>query len=81
MMLRNLKHHEGVRVVGNNINNLRNADDTVLIADSEKELQNTSTITFESENKGFQLNAKKTECVVFSKQSDIPVCNNLCKGK
>ena len=32
IILRNIKHHEGVRVEGNNINNLRYADGTVLIA-------------------------------------------------
>ena len=36
IILRNIKHHENVRVGGNNINNLRYADDTVLIADSEE---------------------------------------------
>ena len=82
IILRNLKHHEGVRVGGNNINNLRYADDTVLIADSEEKLQNIlTTVAVESENKGLQLNAKKTECMVISKQSDIPVSNILCKGE
>ena len=56
--------------------------DTVLIAGSEEKLQNILTIvTIESENKGLQLNAKKTECMVISKHSDIPVCNILCKGE
>ncbi|GFO07284.1 catenin (cadherin-associated protein), alpha 3 [Plakobranchus ocellatus] len=56
--------HKGVKVSGNNINNLRYADDTVLIADSEEKLQNIlTTATIESENKGLQLNAKKTECM------------------
>ena len=82
IILRNIKHHEGVRVGGNNINNLRYTDDTVLIAESEEKLQNIlTTITVESENKGPQLNAKKTECMVISKQSDIPVCYILCKGE
>ena len=55
---------------------------TALIADSEEKLQNIlTTITIESENKGLQLNAKKTECMIVSKQSDTPVCNILCKGK
>ena len=82
IIIRNIKHHEGVRVGGENINNLRYADDTVLIADSEEKLQNIlTTVTVESENKGLQLNAKKTECMVISKQSDIPVCNTLRKGE
>ena len=84
MILRNMKRYEGVRVGGNNINNLRHADDTVLllIADSEEKLQNILIkVTFESENKGLRLNAKKTECMVTLKQSDISVCNILCKGE
>ena len=52
MILRDIKHHEGVRVGGNNINNQRYADDTVLIADSEEKLQNILTpIKVESEHK------------------------------
>ena len=84
MILQNIKHHEGVtvRVKGNNINNLRYAYDIVLIADLEEKLQNIlTTVTVESENKGLQVNAKKTECMVISKQSDIPVCNVFCKGE
>ena len=82
MILRNIKHHEDVRVGGNNINNLRYSDDTVLMADSEEKLQNIlTTVTVESENKGLQLNAKKTECMVISKHSVIPVCNILWKGE
>ena len=70
MILLNIKHHEGVRVGGNNINNLRYANDKVLITDLEEILQNfLSTVTIENENKGLQLNAKKTECMVISKQS------------
>ena len=36
MILRNIKHHEGVRVGGSNKTNLRYADDTLLIADSKE---------------------------------------------
>ena len=67
-----------IRVGGNIINNLRYADDTVLIADSEDKLQNIlTTVTVESDYKGLQLNAKRIECIVISKQSDISVCNIL----
>ena len=60
MILRNIKQQEGIRVRGNNINNLRYAEDTVLIADSDEKLQNTrTTVTVESESKGLHLNAKK----------------------
>ena len=38
--MRNLEDHPGIKVGGHNINNLRYADDTVLIAESRKDLQN-----------------------------------------
>ena len=54
----------------------------MLIADLEEKLQDIlTTATVESENKGLQLNATKTECMVISKQSDIPVCKILSKGE
>ena len=83
MTLWNLKQHEGVRVGGNNIKkNLRYADDTVSIAHSEEKLQNIrTTVTIDSKNKGLQLNAKKTECMVISKQSDIPYVTFCAKRK
>ncbi|GFN82980.1 retrovirus-related pol polyprotein line-1 [Plakobranchus ocellatus] len=82
MILRNIKQHEGVKVGGHNINNLRYADGTALIADSRERLQNIiTTVTIESEHKGLQLNAKKTESMVILKQPDVPVCNILCKGE
>ena len=61
---------------GTKISNLRYADDTVLIADSVEKLQKIlTTVARESENKGLQLNTKKTECMVISKQKDKPLCN------
>ena len=78
--LRNMDQQEGVKVGGHNINNLRYADDTVLIADTEEKLQVIlQTVTKESENKGLQLNAKKTECMVVTKKPDVPTCNLTCK--
>ena len=43
IMLLNIKHHEGVGVGGNNINNLRYGNDTVSITDSEEKLENVLT--------------------------------------
>ena len=34
------KSHTGIKIAGRNINNLRYADDTTLIAESEEELKN-----------------------------------------
>ena len=82
MILRNIKYHEGVSVGGNNLNNLRDAEAKVLIADSEEKLQNIlTTVTVESENKGLQLNEKKTDCMIISTQSDVPICNFICKDE
>ena len=53
------------------MNNNRYADDTVLIADNEKELQEMlDTVVRESEKKGQSLNKKKTDVMVISK----PAC-------
>ena len=41
----------------------------MLIADSKEKLQSIlTTVTVESENKGLQLKARKTECMVIPKQ-------------
>ena len=59
MILRNLENYPGVKINGENINNIRYADDTVLIADSEENLQNLLDITIEkSEEMGLTLNVK-----------------------
>jgi len=81
VILRTISDMEGVIIGGRNINNLRYADDTVLIADSEEGLQALiSAVTEKSEAMGLQLNARKTECMVVSKKKDNPVCNITCKG-
>ena len=81
IILRNIENHEGISVGDHNINNLRYADDTVLVADSEEKLHTIlTTVTEESEKLGLQLNAKKTECMVISKKAVIPKCNIACKG-
>ena len=82
IILRNIEDHNGIRGGGRNINNLRYADDTVLIADSEQGLQNIlNVVTTCSEEYGLSLNTKKTECMVVSKKSDPPQCNISCKNE
>ena len=64
MILRNLENY-----TGENINNIRYADDTVLIADSEENLQMLLNITIEkSKEMGLTFNVKKTKCMVISKK-------------
>ena len=51
----------GVRISGRNINNLRHADDTTLMAESEKELKSLMMkVKEESEKVGLKLNIQKT---------------------
>ena len=52
----------GIKISGRNINNLRYADDTTLLAESEEELKNLlMKVKEESENVGLKLNIQKTK--------------------
>ena len=53
------KAQAGITIAGRNINNLRYADDTTLMAESEEELR--SFLVKESENSGLKLNIQKTK--------------------
>ena len=58
-----------------------NADDTVIIADTEEELQQLIDIVVrESENKGLNLIGPKSFTMVFSKSTVIPTCNITIHG-
>ena len=46
----------GIKIAGKNINNLRYADDTTLMAESEEELSLLIKVKQESEKVGFKLN-------------------------
>ena len=50
----------GIKITGRNINNLRYADDTTLMAESEKELKSLlMSVKEESEKAGLKLSIKK----------------------
>ena len=52
----------GIKVAGRNINNLRYADDTTLMAESEEELKSLwRKVKEESEKVGLKLNIQKTK--------------------
>ena len=71
-----------MKVGGQSITNLRNADDTVLLAKSVKDLQKLLDIVVrESELKGLSINCKKTECMVVSKKKDISRCSLKVKDQ
>ena len=52
----------GIKIAGRNINNLRYADDTTLMAESEQELKNLlMNVEEKSEKVGLRLNIQKTK--------------------
>ena len=50
-----------IKIAGRNINNLRNADDTTLMAESEEELKSLFKVKEESPKFGSKLNIQKTK--------------------
>ena len=80
-IMREIEGLPGIRVGGFNINNLRYADDTVLIATSEEHLQHLlDVVDRESEKVGLELNKRKTVTMVLSKKTDPPNCNLKLKN-
>ena len=57
----------GIKIAGRNINHLRHADDTTLMAESEEELKRLLLkVKEESENVGYKLNIQKTKIMASS---------------
>ena len=57
----------GIKIVGRNINNVRYADDTTLMAESEEELKSLlMKVKVESEKVGLKLNIQKTKIMASS---------------
>ena len=52
----------GIKIAGRNITNIRYADDTTLMAESEEELKSL-LMKVVSENVGLMLNIQKTEII------------------
>ena len=61
----------GIRIAGRNINNLRYADDTTLMAESEEELKSLSKVKEESEKADLKLNIQKWKIM-----ASIPIIAN-----
>ena len=54
-----------IKISGRNVNNLRHADDTTLMAESEEELKSLlMKVKEESEKVGLKLNIQKTKIIV-----------------
>ena len=73
---------DGFRIGCTVVNNLRYADDTVIIAESEEQLQRLiNVVVTKSEEKGLYLNSVKSFTMVFSNASQIPTCNTLSTAR
>ena len=58
---------DGIQIAGRNINNLRYADDTTLMVESEKELKSLlRKVKDESEKAGLKLNIQKAKIMASS---------------
>ena len=56
----------GIKIAGRNINNLRYADDTILMEESEEELKSLlMKVKEESEKAGLKLNSQKMKIMTF----------------
>ena len=67
----------GIKIAGRNINNLRYADDTTLMAESEEELKSLlMKVKEESEKVGLKLNIQKTKIMASGPITSWPIDGN-----
>ena len=72
-IFREIEDMESVNVGGHNINNLRYADDTSLLALEEQKLQNLlTTVNDKGKLNGMEINVKKTKSMVANKKQETP---------
>ena len=80
-IMRHLDDVGGLIIGGFTLNNLRYADDIVLIAQSKEKLQEMlNIIDLYSDENGLSINLKKTECMVISKYENPMDCGITLKG-
>ena len=73
---------KGVTVGGANINNLRYADDTALLACNEKDLQDLVTaVNDKGKPYGMEMNVMKTKTMVISRSKQAPKIKISVEGK
>ena len=63
----------GIRIAGRNINNLRYADDTTLMAESEELKSLLMKVKEESENVGLKLNIQKTKVMAYGPITSLKI--------
>ena len=70
----------GIRIAGRNINNLRYADDTTLMAESEEELKSLlMKVKEESEKVGLKLNIQKMKMMASDPTSSREIDGKHCQ--
>ena len=68
----------GIKIAGRNINNLRYADDTTLMAESEEELKCfLMKVKVESEKVGLKLNIQKMKIVAFNPITSVETVSDF----
>ena len=71
----------GIKIAGRNINNLRYADDTILMAESEEQLESLlMKVKVESEKVGLKLNIQKTKIMTSSPITSWPIDGETVAG-
>ena len=71
----------GIKIAGSNINNLRKADDTTLMAESEDELKSLlMKVKEESEQVGLKLNIQKKDHGIWPQNFMANRCGNNGNG-
>ena len=72
---------KGVNIGGANINNLRYADDTALLAECDTDLQTLVTaVNNKGKPYGMEMNIKKTKGMVVSRKDPVPSINISIEG-
>ena len=71
----------GIKIPGRNINNLRYADDTTFMAESEEELKSLLKVKEESEKVGLKLNIQKTKIMASGLMASGPITSWQIDGE
>ena len=69
----------GIKIAGRNISNLRYADNTTLMAESEEELNSLLMKVKENEKVGLKLNIQKTKVIASSPITSWQIDGELVK--
>ena len=73
MIFRSIQHLKGVVIGGVSTTDSRYADDTALLAESEKELQETlDLVNSKGKELNMKMNAKKTKTMVVTRKQTVP---------